>query len=82
MKNSVIAGGGIKSRDRIPGRLSAGRLCLETNCSTRISIYNRAGTGLRHGALRFPPTRGRVKTGLSGSLQQQHTRSGSEVDRH
>ncbi|GBD84952.1 hypothetical protein BMS3Abin02_01346 [bacterium BMS3Abin02] len=61
MNQSAVRGTRVRPRGRAPRRFSAERVCVEPDCSTRLSTYNRNDTCFRHSPLRFPRVRGRVK---------------------
>jgi hypothetical protein len=58
---SEIIGYKVGPRGRAPKSFPTGRVCAETDCSTRLSMYNRKDTCFRHSPIRFPRTRGRTK---------------------
>ncbi len=48
-----------RSTGRAPNRSETGRVCVEGDCLTRLSTYNRLETCFRHSPTRYPRTRGR-----------------------
>jgi len=56
---SAMTGRKVGPQGRAPLRSAAGEICVEPDCSTRLSIYNRNATCFRHSPIRFPRTRGR-----------------------
>ncbi len=57
-----ILGYKVGPRGRAPRRFPTGRICVETDCSTKLSMYNRKNTCFRHSPIRFPRTRTRTRT--------------------
>lgn len=55
-----LVGSRVRPRARAPSRTTAGRICVDPCCSTRLSIYNKRDTCFHHSPLRFPRTRGRT----------------------
>lgn len=55
-----VPGRRVRSQGRAPRRSTVGRICVEPDCSTKLSIYNRRDTCFHHSPVRFPRTRGRT----------------------
>ncbi len=62
MKQPVIGGTMVRPQGGAPKRFSAGRVCAEPDCSTRLATYNRDDTCFRHSPIRFPRTRTRTRS--------------------
>ena len=60
-----LTGSTVRRRGRTPKRMAAGRVCIELDCTTKLSIYNRRDTCFLHCPVRFPRTRGHTKTGTN-----------------
>lgn len=58
---SDMSGSKVRPQGRAPRRSSAGKVCVESDCSTRLSTYNHNDTCFRHSPIRFPRTRGPTK---------------------
>jgi len=56
-----LAGHRVRPYGQAPRRFAVGRVCVEPDCLTRLSTYNRHNTCFRHSPIRFPRTRGRAK---------------------
>ena len=63
MNQSVMTGKVHDPQGRAPRRISAERVCIVPDCSTRLSTYNRNNMCFRHSPLRFPRSRGRTNRG-------------------
>lgn len=61
MNQSVVSGSRVHPQGRAPRRFAEGKVCVEPDCTTRLSIYNRDDTCFRHSPTRFPRIRGRAK---------------------
>ena len=58
---SDLTGDSVRPRGRAPKRMAAERVCIESDCATKLSTYNRRDTCFLHSPVRFPRTRGRTK---------------------
>lgn len=54
-------GSRVRWRGRTPKRMAAGRVCVESSCTAKLSTYNNRDTCSLHGQIRFPRTRGQTK---------------------
>lgn len=57
-----LAGHLVRPDGRRPESVATGRVCVKPDCSTKLSMYNRKDTCFRHTPIRFPRTRGRIKS--------------------
>ena len=61
MSQLAMSGSKVRPPGRTPKRVTDGKVCIEPDCLTSLSIYNRNDTCFRHSPIRFPRTRGRAK---------------------
>ena len=61
MNHLAMSGSKVRPQGRAPRRVTDEKICTESDCSTRLSSYNRKDTCFRHSPIRFPRTRERAK---------------------
>lgn len=56
----IVRGAAIKGLSRPSRRFTAGRVCTQQGCDTRLSQYNKTEYCHAHAPIRFPRVRGRI----------------------
>ncbi len=60
MAENVVKGNKIRGRLRAPRTYDEDRVCVQKNCTTTLSRYNRREHCYAHAPTRFPRLRGRI----------------------